>query len=145
MELGITLGLLTQLFIAIGFVVFLKAVQYHYIPKISLTLIVDAIIATVILIWYADVVSNIPLSDIIKIGIGGVLALLVGNIVFFWGIHTTNATTVGMAGLSFPIFVIIIELIMGHYTPTDKDLLGFILLAVGYVILTMRKTKFKKD
>jgi len=140
---GIFLGLLAQITFALGFILIAQATTpKNQLLRTSLIISFAGMIAIAVIVYYiTEFVSLVYFNkkDLVYLAIGAILVLMLGEGLYIKGIYDSDVTTVSYTALAYPAIVLIIESIMGRHKLTIQDLLGFIVLAIGFIIIVSKR------
>ena len=140
---GLILGLAAQVAATVGFL-FIAQATFIKSPvlRTSLSVCLSGILALGIVAYFflsgAEDLSVLGNKQLIYLAIGSVLLLIVGDSLFIAGISASNVTTVAYSSLARPAVALILETLLGRATLTIQDLVGFVLLAAGFVLISTR-------
>lgn len=147
---GIVFGLLYNVVVAIGLV---TIANVHTIKndvlKSGFMLLIAGSVATIVAmtIFLVDKtqVEQFKLldkSNLIQIGIGSILVLVIGEALYISGLSASSATVMGYSALAYPATALIVEIAFKRVefsSLTSKDLIGFAFLALGFILIASRK------
>ncbi len=103
--------------------------------------IVALIVAGYTVISGQQRLSAIQPKEYIYIAIGSIMVMFVAQVIFFFGVKVSSMTTMAYTMLAFPIISLILELILGKVKLSSLgiyDLVGFTLMAAGYVVFVSK-------
>jgi hypothetical protein len=103
--------------------------------------IVALIVAGYTVISGQQQLSAIQPKEYIYIAIGSIMVMFVAQVIFFVGVQVSSMTTMAYTMLAFPIISLILELILGRVKFSSLglyDLVGFILMATGYLVFVSK-------
>ena len=81
--------------------------------------------------------SAISIGQYVIIALGSIMVMFVAQALFFFGVQASNMTTISLTLLAFPFISLALELILGRVKWSSLgiyELVGFTLIAVGYVV-----------
>lgn len=150
MAKGLVYGLLYNIVVAIGLFLVAETRAIHGpVMKSSLMLLVGGIVsvpivAAIVVTEHASVSELLfqNIRTVVHIGIGAVLVLVVGEALYISGLAASNLTTMALAALTYPGIVLILEVATKRLDPRSlgfREVLGFALLSVGFILLTVRR------
>jgi len=140
---GILLGLAAQVAFALGFVSINQASSVkNQILTTSVVLCFAGSVAVVFIAYFVLIgdgnLKSIELRQWVYLGVGSLLALVIGELFFIWGMAASNVTTVGYTALAYPVIALTIEWVQGKVSVTWRDMVGFLLLAAGFVLVSSK-------
>jgi drug/metabolite transporter (DMT)-like permease len=147
MSKGIVLGMLYNVVVAIGFVLIGSVTTVkHDVFKACLMLCIAGSIALGMSIYFLlsgkVSMTSLDTQSLLYLALGSVLVLVVGDALYVTGLSASNATTLGYAALAYPAVTLIIEVFAKRISIHDltlKDLLGFLFLAIGFLLISSSK------
>ena len=146
MSRGIVLGISAQLLSAVGYLFIVRVVAIKSeLLRACLVICISAAVALVIvayLILSGSERLSLNTRDVLYLALGSVLVMIVAQTVWFVGLSASSMTAMTYTMLAYPIIAMILELAIGRMklsALTWRDLVGFGLLAVGYVVLISKK------
>jgi drug/metabolite transporter (DMT)-like permease len=143
---GILLGLLMQCMSAAGYLVItniasIKSEWFRTGIMIVLAGIVALIVTAYTVLSGQQPLAAIQPREFVYLAIGSVMVMFVAQALFFFGVRAANMTTMALTLLAFPFISLALELALGRIQPSSlggHDLVGFLLIAAGYVVYTTR-------
>lgn len=140
---GILFGLIAQVAFAIGFVFISQVTQIqNQLLKACLNLCISAVFTCAVVGYFyfvnAENLTVLSRKSLWLLGIGSLLVLVVGDTFFIAGISASNVNTVAYTSLARPAIALLLEFILGKVTLTLRDLIGFVLLAAGFIVISTR-------
>ncbi|MCP4362677.1 MAG: EamA family transporter [Chloroflexi bacterium] len=146
MSKGILLGILLQCISATGYMVIVNVTSiknewFRTGLMIFFAGIVALIVAGYTVISGQQRLSAIQPKEYIYIAIGSIMVMFVAQVIFFFGVKVSSMTTMAYTMLAFPIISLILELILGRVKLSSLgiyDLVGFTLIAAGYVVFVSK-------
>jgi drug/metabolite transporter (DMT)-like permease len=146
MSKGILLGILLQCVSATGYMVIvnvtsIKSEWFRTGLMIVFAGTVALIVAGYTVISGKQELSAIQPKEYIYIAIGSIMVMFVAQVIFFFGVKVSSMTTMAYTMLAFPIISLILELILGRVKFSSLglyDLVGFILMATGYLVFVSK-------
>jgi hypothetical protein len=85
--------------------------------------------------------SSIQPKEFVYLAAGSILVMFVAQALFFFGVQASNMTTMGLTLLAFPFISLILEIAVGRIKLSSlgmRELIGFVLIALGYVVYITR-------
>ncbi len=142
MSKGIILGLLMQCISATGYLVIVNVTSIKSEWFRTGLMIISASVVALIVTGYTvfsgqQQLLAIQAREYIYIAIGSIMVMFVSQTLFFFGVQVSNMTTMSLTLLAFPFISLILELALGRVKLSSLgiyDMVGFILIAVGYVV-----------
>ncbi len=139
---GLMLGLLMQYISATGYLVIVNVTSIKNEWFRTGLMIIPAGLVALLVTSYTVFSGKQQLSAIlpreyITIAIGSIMVMFVAQALFFFGVQAANMTTMALTLLAFPFISLLLELALGRMKLSSLgiyDLVGFILIAVGYVV-----------
>jgi len=146
MSKGILLGILLQCISATGYMVIVNVTSiknewFRTGLMIFFAGLVALIVAGYTVISGKQQLSAIQPKEYVTIAIGSIMVMFVAQVIFFFGVKVSSMTTMAYTMLAFPIISLILELILGRVKLSSLgmyDLVGFILMAAGYVVFVTK-------
>lgn len=139
---GIMLGLLMQCISAVGYLAIIDVTSIKSEWFRTGLMILSASVIALLVTGYTvfsgqQQLSAIQAREYIYIAIGAVMVMFVAQTLFFFGVQLSNMTTMTLTLLALPFITLFLELILGRIKWSSLgmyDLVGFVLISVGYVV-----------
>ncbi len=139
---GLMLGLLMQCISATGYLVIVNVTSIKNEWFRTGLMIIPAGLVALLVTSYTvfsgqQQLSAIQPREYIYIALGSIMVMFMAQALFFFGVQVSNITTIALTLLAFPFISLILELALGRIKLSSLgmyDLVGFILIAVGYVV-----------
>jgi hypothetical protein len=148
MAKGVLFGLLYNLVVAIGLVTIADfTLVKNDLLKSWLMLCIAAAFALPLigfLYWVGAPGVQLPAGGIRVLWplvVGSILALVIGEAVYIVGLSASSPTVISYAALAYPATVLIVEIVAGRVALQSlsfRDLVAFILLAAGFILIATR-------
>jgi hypothetical protein len=103
---------------------------------------VVALVVAAYLILSGSERLSLNTKDVFYLALGSVLVMVVAQTVWFVGLSASSMTAMTYTMLAYPIIALVLELAVGRMrlsALTWRDLVGFGLLAAGYVVLISKR------
>jgi drug/metabolite transporter (DMT)-like permease len=143
---GILLGILVQIISAVGYLVIVNVTSIKSELFRSGVMICFASVVAFIITAYTvrsgqQTLSAIQPKEYVYIAVGSIMVMFVAQVVYFFGVQASNMTTMSYTVLAFPFISLIMELVLGRVKLSSlgiRDLVGFCLLVVGYIVIVSK-------
>ena len=140
---GILLGLASHIAFTVGFLFISQATFVkNQLLKTMLSLCFSAVLVAIIVAYLflsgAEEASLLQHKDLRYLALGSVLVLVVGDTLFIAGLSASNVTVMTYTALASPAVALLLEASLGRIRLTPRDLLGFALLALGFIVIARR-------
>lgn len=143
---GLLLGLLMQFISAAGYLVIVNvtSIKSEWF-RTGLMIIPAGLVALLVTSYTVSTgqqqLSAIQPREYVYIALGSIMVMFVAQALFFFGVQASNMTTLALTLLAFPFISLLLELALGRVKLSSLgiyDLVGFILVAVGYVVFVSK-------
>lgn len=146
MGLGIFYGLLAQVAFIGGYIFINRSVSVsNATTKIFLVL---GMAGTIALISTGIMAStgtfsfqSIPKRHWLFLFMGAMLTMIIGQLLYMKGIERIGIATISYTALAYPLIALFTESLLGNYTLSWRDAVGFVLLAAGFLVVTSGPAK----